>query len=233
MNIIEERLAALTSGGVKLDEGAHASFEIGHCAMEVVAWLAGSDHTDAPDCASTVLRVYTIRLNDRWDDAQRQKLIPFLPRMVGTNEDGQDEARSYLALDWLIRTCTPTWLELAGLTWDAEALRCLERIVDVESARKAGPVVRRAREHVDAIVGTTGDADPGATVDTGADSAWTAVLTAAADAARESAADDARDAVRRIARSSTDTLQPTVTKLQDSALDPLDRMIGPFKKSGK
>lgn len=63
----------------------------GHCAMEVVAWLAGLGHTDAPECASPVLRSYTISLNDQWDEETLiEELIPFLPRMVGTAGDGQD-----------------------------------------------------------------------------------------------------------------------------------------------
>lgn len=126
--------------------------------MEVVAWLAGEGHTDAPDCASPVLRSFTISLNDQWDQQQRQKLIPFLPRMVGTNGDGQDETRSYLALDWLIRTYTPAWLDLAGLTAEAQELRDLRRIVDLVAAQQAGPVVRAAQEKAAAAWDAAGDA---------------------------------------------------------------------------
>ena len=106
--ILTERLAVLPT--ITLDKGEHDSFEDGHCAMEVVAWLAGEGHTDAPECASRVLRTFTINLNDAWENGERQKLAPFLPRMVGTGNDGLDERRSYLALDWLIRTYTPAWM---------------------------------------------------------------------------------------------------------------------------
>ena len=156
--IIDERLAALTAGEVRLDKGAHDTFEEGHCAMEVVAWLAGLGHTDAPVCSSPVLQSFTINLNDTWDAEQRQKLIPFLPRMVGTGGDGQDEARSYLALDWLIRTYTPAWLDLAGLTAEATELRNLRRIVDMVAAESAGPVVRAARQKADAAWAAAGAA---------------------------------------------------------------------------
>ena len=47
--VIPERLAAL--GTIHLGKGSHSSYESGHCAMEVVAWLAGLGHTDAPECA--------------------------------------------------------------------------------------------------------------------------------------------------------------------------------------
>ena len=210
MSIITERLTALDT--IHLDHGSHESFEAGHCAMEVVAFLAGEGHTDAPECASKVLRSFTINLNDRWDDQTRQRLVPFLPRMVGTAGDGQDEARSYLALDWLIRSFTPTWLDLAGLSAEAAELRGLRRIVDLAAAEAAGPVVRVARDRADAA-GAAARAAAG-------DAAWAAAGDAAWAAARDAAGDAARDAAEA-------ALAPTVTTLQDSALDLLDRMIDP------
>lgn len=179
MEIVKERLDALTNGEVTLDKGSHGSFESGHCAMEVVSWLAGLGFTDAPECASPVLRSYTISLNDQWGHEQRQKLIPFLPRMVGTAGDGQDEARSYLALDWLVRTYTPAWLDLAGLTVEAQELRDLRRIVDMVAASEAGPVVRGAQKKADAAGAAAGVA--------AGDAAWAAARAAAWDAARAAA----------------------------------------------
>ncbi len=140
-----DRLAQLEAGEIKLDRNSHGSFEDGHCAMEVVAWLAELGHTDAPSCSSGVLRTYTISLNDRWNNEQRQKLAPYLPRMVGTAGDDQDEARSYLALDWIIRTFTPTWLDLAGLTDNATALRGLDPITNLDTARAAAEHVYAAQ----------------------------------------------------------------------------------------
>jgi len=205
--IIEDRLNLLTAGEVKLDKGAHGSFKEGHCAMEVVAWLAGLGHTDAPACSSPVLQSFTINLNDTWDAEQRQKLIPFLPRMVGTGGDGHDEARSYLALDWLIRTYTPAWLDLAGLTAEATELRNLRRIVDMVAAESAGPVVRAARQKAAAARAA----------------AWAAAGDAAG-AAAGAARDAARDAARAVLRS-------TVAELQASALELLNRMIDPSKET--
>src|SRR5215207_8200100 len=132
MTTIPDRLTILDA--LHLQYGSHSSYEEGVCAMEYVAWLAGEDITAAPQCASQVLCVYTLNLNDRWNDDQRQKLKPFLPRMVGTAGDGQDEARSYLALDWLIRSFTPAWLDLAGLSDEAQSLRDLRQIADLASA---------------------------------------------------------------------------------------------------
>jgi hypothetical protein len=200
--VIPERLAQLD--GIDLDSGSHSNFNSGHCAMEVVAWLAGLGHTDAPDCASPVLRAFTLSINDAWPKEKRQELKPFLPRMVGTGDDGKDEQRSFLALDWLIRTYTPAWLDLAGLTEEAQELRSLRRIVDMVAAEAAGPVVRKAEQRASA-----------------AESAARSAAESAAESAAWSAAWSAAEQV----------LKPTVDLLQASALDLLDAMIDPAVQS--
>ena len=123
MTIIAERLSQYDA--LHLDKGSHSDFDDGHCAMEVVAWLAGEGHTDAPDCASPVLRRYTIALNDRWPDERRQLLKPYLPRMVGTSGDGKDEIREQIARRFLITDLLGPWLRLAGMDEQAEALSAL------------------------------------------------------------------------------------------------------------
>lgn len=208
--IITERLQALDT--IKLDKGEHSTFEDGHCAMEVVAWLAGEGHTDAPQCASRVLRNMTIGLNDTWDTDERQKLAPFLPRMVGTGDDGLDEARSYLALDWMIRTYTPAWLDLAGHTKEAQELRDLRRIVDLATAEAAGPVVKAGNEVASAAESA----------------AWSAARSAARSAAWSAAWSAAESAARSAAWSAADqVLAPTVETLKASALELLESMIKP------
>ena len=229
--IIESRLQELISGGT-LAEGSHESFEEGACAMEWVSYLAGLGFTDAPECSSRVLRTYTISLNDTWNDADRQRLVPFLPRMVGTAGDGQDEARSYLALDWLIRTYTPAFLDLANLSAEAQALRDLRRIVDMASAEAAGPVVRAGRDKAHAAW----DAAGAAAWDAAWDAARAAAGAAAGDAARAAAGAAAGDAAGAAARDAAwaaardaawAALTPTVESLKTSALELLDRMIDP------
>jgi hypothetical protein len=248
--IIPERLALLDT--ITLEKGAHDEFADGHCAMEVVSWLAGLGFTDAPECSSQVLRTFTIGLNDQWDEANRQRLVPFLPRMIGTAGDGKDEARSYLALDWLIRTYTPAFLDLANLSVEAQGLRDLRRIVDLASAEAAGPVVENARaKAVAAGAAAWVAAGAAAWVAAGA-AAWDAASAAAWDAARDAAgaavwaaagaaAWDAASAAARDAASAAawdaardaagaaagDALKPTVEALQTSALELLNRMIDP------
>lgn len=99
MTIDQTRLATLDH----LDRGSHLTREDGMCFNEAAAWLARESHTDAPACVSPVLRRYTIRLNDRWDDEQRQTLLPYLSRVIGTAGDGLDPARERIAANWAAR----------------------------------------------------------------------------------------------------------------------------------
>ncbi len=161
-------------------------------------------------------------------------LKPLIPAMVGTRDDGLDEARGYLALDWLVRTYTPTWLDLAGLSAEAQELRGLRRIVDLAAAQEAGPVVRNAQTKAaaaraaavaaawDAAGAAAGDAARAAAGATAGDAARAAAGGAAGAAAREAARAAARDAARAAAGGA---LKPTVDQLQLSAVALFERMI--------
>ncbi len=63
------------------------------CVMSFVAHLAGEGHTDHPSCASPVIRDFVIPINDHMPREVRQRLKPFAPRLIGTN-DGLDRARA-------------------------------------------------------------------------------------------------------------------------------------------
>lgn len=129
---------------VRLDKGAHDSFDDGHCLMEVVAWFAGEPHSDAPRCVSPYLRDFGIRLNDRANDERRQQLLRFVPMVTGTAGDGLDEQRRWLAADTVIRTLMPKWLDRAGLTDQASELRALDPITDRARYDAAIPARRAA-----------------------------------------------------------------------------------------
>ena len=233
-----DRLAALDS--LTLASGAHNPADAGQemCVMEAAAWVAGEPHTDHPECVSPVLGAFLRRLNDTWGDEQRQTLKPFAARVIGTAGDGQDDARSYLALDWLIRTYAPAWLDLAGLTAEAQELRVLRRIVDLIAAKDAGPVVRNARTKAAAA----GDAAWDAAGDAARAAAWAAAGTAARAAAGAAAWDaawaaagaaagaDAWAAAGDAARAAAGAaLAPTVATLQASALQLIAAMIDPTR----
>jgi len=196
-----------------LDTGSHDTRTEGVCLLEAVAWIAGEPHTDHPACVSPVLGVFGRSLNDVLPDDKRQFLIPLITRLPGTAGDGFDEKRGYLALDWMIRVYTPTWLDVAGLADAAVCLRELPAVVDFRSAEVADVKVRRAREEARA-----------AAWDAAGYVAGTAAWDAAGYAAGAAAWDAARYAAQAAAR---DALKPTVTTLQDSAINLFENMINP------
>ncbi len=63
------------------------------CLMSLVAFLAGEPHSDAPGCASPVIQAFAVAVNDHMPRAARQRLKPFAPRIIGTN-DGFDRVRA-------------------------------------------------------------------------------------------------------------------------------------------
>src|SRR5690606_8813913 len=58
---------------VALMKGSHRRREDGVCAMELVAWIAGEPHSDAPRCACPVLTAFVTHLNDTLDDEPRNR----------------------------------------------------------------------------------------------------------------------------------------------------------------
>ena len=76
------------------------------CVMSLVAHLAGEGHTDRPRCASPVIREFAIPVNDHMPRGARQRLKPFVPRLVGTN-DGLDRARAEVLRRALVETILP------------------------------------------------------------------------------------------------------------------------------
>jgi hypothetical protein len=216
---------------VFLSTGSHATRESGLCAMEYTAWIAGEEHSDNPACVSPILAGFCRSFNDALDDTTRQRLRPYLARCIGTAGDGMDTERGFMCLDWLVRTYTPAWLDLAGLMSEGSRLRGLAPIVDLSSARAAGPLVRAAG---DVAADAARDAAGDAAADAAGAAAWAAARAAAWAAARAAARDAAADAARAAAWAAArdaawaaagDALAPTVKSLQASAFDLLDRML--------
>ena len=63
------------------------------CLMSLVAFLAGEAHSDAPRCASPLIQTFAVLVNDHMPREARQRLKPFAPRIIGTN-DGFDRVRA-------------------------------------------------------------------------------------------------------------------------------------------
>lgn len=194
-----------------LHSGSHDASEGKRCAMEWVAYIAGEPHSDSPACVSPVLKAFGIALNDRWDDEQRQKLRPYLARCIGTAGDGRDEERAWLATDWLIREFTPAFLELVpSIVPLAAKIRAHHPIQNTTDLNHATLLVNIARKDAAAAWTAAG---------TGA---WAAAWAAAGTAAGTAAWDAAWTAAGTAAG---DALEPTVIRLQASALDLFDRML--------
>jgi hypothetical protein len=197
---------------VFLSKGAHPSREAGMCAMEFGAYLAGLEHTDKPACVSPVLLDFMINFNDSLDDEKRQGLRTYIVRTLGTAGDGQDARRRCMALDWLIRSLTPAFLDLGGLSQHAGALRSLQTITGPGRAGLALPSVRAARDAASAAASAAARAaarDPARAAASAAaraaawDAAWdaaSAAASAASAAAWAAAWAAARDAASAAAR---------------------------------
>src|SRR3954447_19372090 len=99
----------------RLSAGRHVRAEQGRCAMEWVAHLAGEAHSDRPDCVSPVVGALARSWNDALEETTRQRLRPYLGRMIGTAGDGGDEARAWRCTDWLPRPGAPPPLGVAGV----------------------------------------------------------------------------------------------------------------------
>jgi len=139
------------------------------CVMEAVAYVAGEPWSAAPECACPVLSAFLRNWNDALDDVTRQRLRPYIPRIIGTN-DGHELRRSWMALDWLTRKCAPAFMELTeGLCVHAAALRCLPEIVDKPSLEVVEKTIKDAHRAAAAA----------------RDAAWDAARDAAWAAARD------------------------------------------------
>ena len=187
--------------------GTHATAEEGRCAMEWVSYLAGETHSDEPACVSPVLRAYCTTLNDNLDDRPRQLLRLYLSRTIGTAGDGLDESRSWMAMDWLIRTYVPAWLSLAKLGESAERVAALPPIASTSELPGALAALALARRDTRAAwSGAVGPVRAAAWTPWAAgraaarEAAWRSAGAAAWAAARVAVGDIAGDRARAVAR---------------------------------
>ena len=75
-----------------LRHGSGETPKDGGCLIQIAGWLNdGVSWTDKTPCVHPVFRRLGINFNDWFDDTDRQKLLAFLPRIIGTGLTG-DEA---------------------------------------------------------------------------------------------------------------------------------------------
>jgi len=83
----------------QLGVGAHDANSKRLCALELVSFMERLPHSDHPACTCELLGAYVRQLNDRLDEVGRQRLLPYLPRLVGTADDGFGLARYQVLVD--------------------------------------------------------------------------------------------------------------------------------------
>jgi hypothetical protein len=194
---------------IELKKFGHNSPDEGMCVMEAVAYIAGEPHSDQPQCACPALGTFLRSWNDALDDATRQRLKPYIPRIIGTN-DGRSEERRYMILDWLERVYTPAWLDLVPeLREHAAILRALPVVVDTET-------LVANQDKLDAAGNAARNAARNAAWNAAQNAAWNAAWNAARK--RNAAWNAAWNAAGA-------DLAPTVAALQSSAFDLLDRLV--------
>ena len=123
---INTRLAEIKSLGY----GNHENIHEGSCIMEAASYVAGEPWSDHPKCVCLVISTFLRTWNDSLSDEERNSLLlPLLPLLINTRATTEVELRRvYMALDWLIREQTPAWINLAGLTKQANILASLPEI---------------------------------------------------------------------------------------------------------
>jgi hypothetical protein len=143
--------------------------------------------------------------------------------LVNTRGDkALEEKRALMAADWLVRVNTPAWLRLAGLTTHADALSALPEITSFKQVPSIRGPIEAARKDAAAARDAARDAARAAARVAARDAAWDAARVAAWAAAWAAAGAAARDAAGDAARAK---LSVTVSELQNSALELVERMI--------
>ena len=168
-----------------LEKGTHSP-DSTWCLMEAVAYVAGESWSDSPECTCPVLASYGRALNDYMPDDQRQRLIPLIPKLIGTKAGREVELRrAYLLVDVAVRGLAPMALRAAHLDEEAHNLASLPEITNAVAARSAWAAARSALATAWAAEATAWAARAAAR------SAWVAARSAeaAAEAAAEVAAE--------------------------------------------
>ncbi|HEV7465859.1 MAG TPA: hypothetical protein VGP96_06140, partial [Candidatus Dormibacteraeota bacterium] len=142
-----------TATALTLDRGTHDSAEEGACLLELVSLLAGEEFSDAPRCVSPVLANAGRAWNDSLGDEERQRLLGYADRLLGTADAPADDAwRSWVALDWLVRVCAAGWLDAAGLGAAAATHRALPPLMGRAGVGLAASAAADAAAEAEALL---------------------------------------------------------------------------------
>lgn len=134
---------------VRLARGAHTARGAGMGVMEAVAWLANEPHANHHASASPVIATFCRLVNDRVGDQERQRLVSYVPRLVGTNAAHDVERRrTMITADWAVRTVAVAALGIAGLPGEMADLRQLPPLTDASAARAAARAAATVHERM-------------------------------------------------------------------------------------
>lgn len=107
----------------ELKNGSHESLEKGACIMELVSYIANEPWSDHPKCACPVLTAYAIRLNDRFNHEDRQKLKPLIPKLLNTRDETKQKTRAHFLILQSITVFLPILTDALELTEISAKLR--------------------------------------------------------------------------------------------------------------
>ncbi len=123
---------------VRLTVGDHTNPSDGLCFMEMVAWFAGEEHSDKPECACPVLGAYAICLNDRMPDGLRDRLLkPLVPMISGTRDSASELPRAEFLAMWAVNRTLPIILRKHGLADHATACENARTLDECKAAADA------------------------------------------------------------------------------------------------
>ena len=88
---------------IRLESGAHPGSPEG-CLMEWVALMSGLPKTDRPSCINQLVTSVAIHLNDTLDDATRQRLREFIPRLLRARRGPFDDMIGVRLAIWSARS---------------------------------------------------------------------------------------------------------------------------------
>ncbi len=91
----------------------------GACLYDAANWIIYGTVGDDPPSACPVIRTYAFCLNDLLPDDERQRLKPFILRVVGNRDPQSEQARAEYLVQRIANVITPMALEATGLTGGA------------------------------------------------------------------------------------------------------------------
>ena len=131
-----------------LSAGKHRSPRKGACFMEFASYLAGERWSDAPACTHPLLAALARAVNDLTSDAERWRLAPLVPSVIGVT--GDDPRLSVVIALRAATTALPVSCAQCQRVM-AVSVRAAEAVLDVLAGRPAGTLGERSSAALAAV----------------------------------------------------------------------------------